>query len=165
MNKHDHPIEIEAYNAPWPHLFEQETSLVDVFHVDERLQSSSFILTDWPLSRVLLKNHADYPWLILVPRRQHVTEITQLCKADREQLMEESYQLANIMHNVFHPDKINIGALGNIVSQFHYHVVGRFHHDPLWPQGVWQAANEDKPYADATQLISRLKKQMTNICI
>jgi len=44
-------------------------------------------MIDWPLSMVLLKNNADYPWLILVPRRDDLTEITQLPKADYYQLM------------------------------------------------------------------------------
>ena len=39
------------------------------FTLDPRLAQDSFALGDLPLSRVLLMNDANYPWLILVPRR------------------------------------------------------------------------------------------------
>ena len=125
-----------------------------LFTPDERLQSSCFYLIDWPLSRILLKNNACYPWLILVPRRANIREITELSKSDRYQLMEELYQATHIMQVMFNPHKINTGALGNIVPQLHLHIVGRFHDDLLWPHGIWQENNEEKPYDNQDSLIS-----------
>jgi len=127
------------------------------FKLDERLQSSCFEIVDWPLSKVLLKNHAHYPWLILVPSQDNLTEITQLSKEEGYQLMDEIHRASRIMQNLFTPDKINIGALGNMVAQFHMHVIARFKTDPLWPQGVWQASLDEKPYAEPDALIARLK--------
>ncbi len=126
------------------------------FSLDERLQSSCFTLIDWPLSRVLLKNHADYPWLILVPRKMHVTEMTELTELEQKQLMCEINTASQIMQRIFQTDKINVGALGNVVSQFHFHIVGRYRHDPLWPQGIWQAANIEKKYTDPQSVIEQL---------
>jgi diadenosine tetraphosphate (Ap4A) HIT family hydrolase len=126
------------------------------FKLDERLQSSCFEIIDWPLSKVLLKNNAHYPWLILVPRRNHVTEITQLSKEDSYQLMDETQQLSRMMEEIFEPDKINIATLGNMVAQLHVHVVARFKTDPLWPQGVWQASIDEKPYTEPDALITHL---------
>lgn len=116
------------------------------FSLDERLQSSCFLLTEWPLSRVLLKDESQYPWLILVPRRQDIQEIWQLNHEDRVLLMEEVTWLSRVIHSHFKPDKINIGALGNLVPQLHVHLVARYQHDPLWPQGVWQSAMVTKNY-------------------
>lgn len=117
-----------------------------MFCIDERILSSSFILADWPLSRVFLKNEAQFPWFILVPRIENIQEIYQLNKDHRQLLMEEINQLSLIAHDYFNPDKLNIGALGNVVSQLHVHVVVRTETDNLWPQGIWQASFSSTPY-------------------
>ncbi|KTD65863.1 HIT domain-containing protein [Legionella shakespearei] len=122
-----------------------------MFCIDERIQSSCFTLGDWPLSRVLLKNEVQFPWLILVPRKDNIQEIHQLDKDERIQLMEEINQLSRLMTDYFKPDKLNVGALGNIVSQLHVHVVARSTTDCLWPQGIWQPALKTIPY-DEEQL-------------
>ena len=133
------------------------------FMLDERLEKSCFTLVDWPLSRVLLKNCTEYPWFILVPKRSDIVEITQFCKADRKQLMDEIHQLSLQVEAFFHPDKINIGALGNLVAQFHFHIVGRFKQDPLWPQGIWQTNSVETPYQNPEPLLIALKKQLRDI--
>lgn len=141
---------------------QQSCSSFNNFLVDERLQNSSFFLLDWPLSRILLKNHADYPWIILIPRRENITEIMQLHRSDREQLIHEIDAASHVLQNIFQPDKLNVGSLGNIVSQLHIHVVGRFQHDPLWPQGIWQLNNIEKPYTDSALLLKQLTAAFAN---
>ncbi|MDF1683071.1 MAG: HIT family protein [Legionellaceae bacterium] len=128
-----------------------------MFKLDERLEASCFELVDWPLSKILLKNNKHYPWLILVPRHHALTEITQLSPKDSHQLMDEIHRVSVIMKSIFKPDKINTGALGNQVPQFHMHVIARFKTDPLWPEGVWQASLDEQPYTAPDALIARLK--------
>lgn len=108
------------------------------FEVDSRIHTSSFWLGDWPLSSVYLKNDANFPWLILVPREENVQEIYQLSIANRHMLMNEIAELSKKVDEFFKPDKLNIGTLGNVVSQLHVHVVARFKIDKLWPHGIWQ---------------------------
>ena len=117
-----------------------------MFQLDERIQSSCFTLTDWPLSRVLLKNEAGYPWFLLVPRKNNIQEIHQLTKEERELLMEEVNQLSLVLNAFYKPEKLNIGALGNIVSQLHIHLVARSKQDALWPHGIWQSSFTATPY-------------------
>jgi diadenosine tetraphosphate (Ap4A) HIT family hydrolase len=107
------------------------------FKLDERLRGDTFLVASLPLCELLLLNNAHYPWLILVPRREGVTEIHQLETADREQLWRESHQLSVWMTGYFQFDKLNMGALGNVVSQLHLHHVGRKKDDPAWPGPVW----------------------------
>lgn len=138
-----------------------------MFDLDDRIQSTSFFLGDWPLSRVVLKNEKTFPWLILVPRKTDVYELFHLEHADRFVLIEEVNALSHLVHDYFKPDKLNIGTLGNVVPQFHIHVVGRRADDPLWPQGVWQENHVGSPYheleiagliadlQDAVQLLSK----------
>jgi diadenosine tetraphosphate (Ap4A) HIT family hydrolase len=89
------------------------------------------------LTRVLLVNDARWPWLILAPRRDGVVELTDLDAADRTQLIEEVASAAGFLKAHAGAHKINIGTLGNVVRQFHLHVVARTVGDPGWPGPVW----------------------------
>ncbi len=133
------------------------------FILDERLGSSCFYLLDWPLSRVLLKNNALFPWLILVPRLPNVKEITELSKAERTQLMDEIYHASIVLQDFYKPEKINTGALGNIVNQLHIHVVARYKSDALWPQGIWQANVKEQPYSAPQELCDNLTIKLHSI--
>jgi diadenosine tetraphosphate (Ap4A) HIT family hydrolase len=90
-----------------------------------------------PLCRLLLMNDRRFPWLILVPEREAAREIHELAPADRAVLVEEIARVGEAMTRLFQPDKLNVGALGNIVPQLHVHVVARFAADPAWPRPVW----------------------------
>ena len=90
-----------------------------------------------PLCRALLMNDRRFPWLILVPEREGAREIHELSPADRAALIEEIAQASEALESLFHPDKLNVGALGNIVPQLHVHVVARAAGDPAWPGPVW----------------------------
>jgi diadenosine tetraphosphate (Ap4A) HIT family hydrolase len=90
-----------------------------------------------PLCRVLLMNDRRFPWLILVPEREALREIHDLPPADRSTLIEEIAQAGQVLARLFQPDKLNTGALGNVVPQLHVHVVARFTADAAWPGPVW----------------------------
>lgn len=89
------------------------------------------------LCRVLLMNDKQFPWLILVPVRDNITEIHQLSSADQKQLMRESSHIAEQLATLFHADKMNIAALGNMVPQLHIHHVVRYRDDKAWPAPIW----------------------------
>lgn len=127
------------------------------FLFDSRLTSSSFHLLNWPLSGVFLKNNAGYPWFILVPRRTGMQDIMDFTRAERYQLMDEIAELSAVIRGYFKPDKLNTAALGNIVPQYHVHIVARFQQDALWPHGIWQTGLEDKPYTDVEPLLNALR--------
>ncbi|KTC99600.1 HIT domain-containing protein [Legionella erythra] len=131
------------------------------FIVDPRLEQSSHFLFDAPLSRVYLKNEANFPWLLLVPRLPDLSELHQLSGEASQQLMREIHRASNLMSAYFKADKINVGALGNIVQQLHIHVIARFQDDPMWPHSVWQtaAAAWSTPYNDtkAQELINGMR--------
>ncbi|HEX6899705.1 MAG TPA: HIT family protein [Thermoanaerobaculia bacterium] len=90
-----------------------------------------------PLCRVLLMNDRRFPWLILVPEREAAREIHGLPPEDRARLVEEIAAAGETLERLFRPDKLNVGALGNIVPQLHVHVVARFASDAAWPGPVW----------------------------
>lgn len=108
-----------------------------MFTIDPRLQNDCHDFGSFSLCRLLLFNDRTYPWFILVPQCDGITEIHHLNEADRLQLWEESHWLALWMEKYFNFDKLNVAALGNVVSQLHLHHVGRNQGDPAWPGPVW----------------------------
>ncbi|WP_112662960.1 HIT domain-containing protein [Microvirga flavescens] len=126
------------------------------FQLDSRLEADTIPIGDLSLSSVLLLNDARFPWFVLVPRLPNVSEITDLSEEDYAQLAREIRIATGVMLELAKPDKVNVGALGNIVTQLHVHVIGRFRSDPAWPGPVWGHGSRT-PYPDhaATALIER----------
>lgn len=107
------------------------------FALHPRLAADTLVVGDLPLCRVLLMADARFPWLILVPRRPELREVTDLSPADRAVLMEEIAAASHALARETGAEKLNLGALGNVVSQLHIHVVARFAADAAWPGPVW----------------------------
>ena len=101
------------------------------------LAQDCLVIGRFPLCRLLLMLDANYPWFILVPDREGITEVHQLPAEDQQQLMCESVSLSRMLEQVFTPDKLNLAALGNVVPQLHVHHVVRYRNDPAWPDPVW----------------------------
>ncbi|WP_247257409.1 HIT domain-containing protein [Pseudomonas moorei] len=116
-----------------------------MFALDPRLQQDTLPIGDFPLCRLLLSNDSNYPWFILVPRRDDISEIFQLEAADQLLLWQETTALAELLKDAFSADKLNVAALGNVVSQLHMHVIVRKHGDVAWPAPVW-GKQPAKPY-------------------
>jgi diadenosine tetraphosphate (Ap4A) HIT family hydrolase len=104
--------------------------------LDPQLANDTLPVGELALSRVLAINSADYPWLILVPRRLNVIELADL-GADAFPLMAEIAPASLALKEVTQCDKINVAALGNVVPQLHIHIVARYMIDPLWPKPIW----------------------------
>ncbi|MDO8446977.1 MAG: HIT family protein [Deltaproteobacteria bacterium] len=98
------------------------------------------------LSVLLLMKDRSFPWLILAPEREDIGEIHELSVKDRAVLMEEISLASKVIEMLYNPDKINIGALGNVVPQLHIHVIGRFRTDRAWPGPVW-GTGPAEPYS------------------
>jgi diadenosine tetraphosphate (Ap4A) HIT family hydrolase len=101
---------------------------------------------DLALARVLAMNDANYPWVILVPRRGGAVEIIDLDEADRTGLMAEIAEVSAALRELTACAKLNIAAIGNVVPQLHVHVVARRIDDAAWPKPIWGAVPA-KPYA------------------
>ena len=121
--------------------------MAEQFELDTRLAADCIRVGRLPLSMLLLLNDARYPWFVLVPQRGGVKEVFQLPEPDQQQLWRESALLAEHLMQSFHADKINIGALGNLVNQLHVHHIARFRSDPAWPGPIW-GKQAPVPYTD-----------------
>lgn len=107
------------------------------------------------MCRLLLMNDATYPWFILVPRREEISELFQLASADQQLLWKETTTLAEIVKDTFGADKMNIAALGNVVSQLHVHVIARRRDDAAWPAPVWGRHPADPYSAEQVDSVKR----------
>ena len=130
--------------------------MTSTFHLDSRLEADTIPVGDLSLSSVLLLNDARFPWFVLVPRVAGASELTDLSDEQAVQLMREIRIATRVMIALSKPDKVNVGALGNIVTQLHVHVIGRFLSDPAWPGPVWGHGTRSLyPNHAATALIER----------
>ena len=126
------------------------------FDLDPRLAADTIPVGDLALCRVLLLDDARFPWLVLVPQREGASELTDLGEDDAAALARETRLAVGVMQALAKPDKVNVGALGNVVAQLHVHVVGRFLSDPAWPGPVWgHGARRPYPPHAAAQLVER----------
>ena len=105
-----------------------------------QLENDSVPVGDLPLSRVLLASDANYPWLLLIPRRAGASEIIDLTPADQIALTGEIAVVCRALKALTSCDKLKVAALGNVVPQLHVHVIARRRGDPAWPKPVWGVA-------------------------
>ena len=134
------------------------------FTLHQRLREDTIEIVRLELSRVLLMKDSSFPWIVLVPQRQGVQEVYELSIEDRSVLIEEIAAASEIIKQLYSPDKINIGALGNLVPQLHIHVIGRFRTDRAWPGPVW-GSGPARPYAadELNAVAGRIKKAFQQI--
>jgi diadenosine tetraphosphate (Ap4A) HIT family hydrolase len=134
-----------------------------MFELHPQLQADTVILGRFELSMVLLHKDSNYPWLLLVPQRNSVTEIHHLGEGERVQLMRESCRLSEMMTDLFNPVKMNVAALGNVVPQLHVHHVARFDTDAAWPKPIWGIADlKFYSQAELTALVDRLRNALAS---
>ena len=103
-----------------------------------QLAADTVPVCDLTLSRLLAMNDANFPWLILVPRRAGVSEIIDL-GAEQSALMDELALVSRALKDETRCDKLNVAAIGNMVPQLHVHIVARRKDDAAWPKPVWGA--------------------------
>ena len=120
-----------------------------MFQIDPRLAGDTLEVASLTLCQVLLLNDRRYDWLVLVPRRESVTEILDLSPQDQAQLWREVTLVAQVLRSAQPELKLNIGALGNVVRQLHLHILLRQEGDPAWPGPVWGHSPREPHTAEA----------------
>ncbi|HEY8941379.1 MAG TPA: HIT family protein [Cellvibrio sp.] len=132
-----------------------------MFELHPRLAQDSVVIGEFELSLLLLSRDANYPWCILVPKREDIYEIHHLSEEEQLQLIRESCRLSEVMTSLFDADKMNVAALGNVVRQLHVHHIARFTDDPAWPQPIWgKLPARDYTEEDFAERIKRLQNAL-----
>ena len=105
--------------------------------VNKNFLKSSYYVSDLKLCTIRLIDNQKFPWIILIPRRKGVTDITELTLKDQLLLMKEIVYSSKKMKKIFKTSKLNVEKIGNIVPQLHIHIIARYKNDISWPLSVW----------------------------
>lgn len=132
-----------------------------MFKLNKTLAKDTFEICDLKLCKVLLMNDQNYPWLILVPRIKDITDLHHIPMADQADLMNEISKVSHALEKITSPKKLNVAALGNIVSQLHIHIIARFENDAAWPAPVWGKTPAVLYSSDmSNELVNNLKVEL-----
>lgn len=132
-----------------------------IFVLHKQLENDCFNVGSLPLCQVLMMNDRQYPWFILVPKRANMREIYQLSVTDQLSLLHESSWFGQMIMQEFNGEKLNIGALGNVVPQLHIHHIVRNQYDATWPAPVWgKLPAKHYSVEDAAKRIGLVEEQL-----
>ena len=115
------------------------------FKIDKKFLKSSHHIIELKLCSIRLNDNTKFPWVILIPKRNKITDMTDLNSKDQILLMKEIVYVSKIMKKLFKTSKLNVEKIGNIVPQLHIHIIARRKIDSSWPLSVWVV--KGKPYA------------------
>ena len=128
------------------------------FKLDRKFLKSSHHITDLKLCSIRLHDNSKFPWIILIPKRIKITDITDLNSKDQILLMKELVYVSRLMKKLFKTSKLNVEKIGNLVPQLHIHVIARHKKDTSWPLSVWVV--KGKPYSKValSEIIKKIRK-------
>jgi diadenosine tetraphosphate (Ap4A) HIT family hydrolase len=126
--------------------------------VSKSFLKDSHLIADLKLCSIRLIDNAKFPWIILIPKRKNINDISELNLKDQMLLMKEIVYCSKLMKKIFKTKKLNVEKIGNIVPQLHIHIIARSTKDSTWPLSVWVV--KGKPYSKESlkKIIDLLKK-------
>ena len=115
-----------------------------MFELDPRLENDSLLINEQVNFQIRLMNVKEFFWVILIPNKPNLIELSDINLEERNMLLNFASNIGDFIKSEENLDKINIGMLGNVVSQLHIHVVVRRRDDPAWPGPVWGWSDTNK---------------------
>ena len=125
--------------------------------INKNFLKSSHFITDLKLCTIRLFDNCKFPWIILIPNRKNISDITQLKSKDQILLMSEIVYCSKIMKNNFKTSKLNVEKIGNIIPELHIHIIARYKKDSTWPLSVWVTKGKQYPKKLLSKTIIDLK--------
>ena len=131
-----------------------------MFKINKKFLKSSHHITDLKLCSIRLHNNSKFPWLILIPQRNKITDMSDLNSKDQILLMKEIVYVSKIMKKLFKTSKLNVEKIGNIVSQLHIHIIARSKKDSSWPLSVWVVKGKNYPKIALRNMEEKIRKAL-----
>ena len=128
------------------------------FKIDKKFLKSSHHIIELKLCSIRLHDNSKFPWVILIPKRNKITDISDLNSKDQILLMKEIVHVSKIMKKLFKTSKLNIEKIGNMVPQLHIHIIARSKKDSTWPLSVWVAKGKNYTKAALYTVMQKVKK-------
>ena len=129
-----------------------------MYKINKNFLESSHHIAELKLSNVRLFDNEKFPWIILIPKRKRITDITDLKSKEQIILMKEIVFCSSLMKKVFKTKKLNVEKIGNIVPQLHIHIIARYKNDVSWPLSVWVVKGKSYSKLNLLNTIEKLKK-------
>ena len=129
-----------------------------MFKINNKFFKSSHHITELKLCSIRLHDNSKFPWLILIPKRNNVTDIVDLNSKDQILLMKEIVHVSKIMKKLFITSKLNVEKIGNMVPQLHVHIIARSINDSSWPLSVWIVKGNKYSKISLGKLIKKIMK-------
>ena len=126
--------------------------------VNKNFLKSSYHVSDLKLCTIRLIDNQKFPWIILIPRRKGVTDITELTPKDQLLLMKEIVYSSKKIKKIFKTSKLNVEKIGNIVPQLHIHIIARYKNDNSWPLSVWVVKGTTYTKVALAKVLDKIKK-------
>ena len=126
--------------------------------INKNFLKDSHHISDLKLSSIRLIDNCKFPWIILIPKRKKITDISELNLKDQTLLMQEIVYCSKLMKKMFKTTKLNVEKIGNIVPQLHIHIIARSKKDSTWPLSVWVTKQKPYPKKLLFKVIQELKK-------
>ena len=130
------------------------------FKINKKFLKSSHHITDLQLCSIRLHDNSKFPWVILIPKRNKINDISDLNSKDQILLMKEIVYVSKIMKKLFKTSKLNVEKIGNIVPQLHIHIIARSKKDSSWPLSVWVVKGKSYSKLALKNLIEKLRKAL-----
>ena len=130
------------------------------FKLDKKFLKTSHHLINFKLCTIMLYDNSKFPWVILIPKRNKVTEINDLNSKDQILLMKEIVYVGRIMKKLFKTSKLNVEKIGNIIPQLHIHIIARSKKDSSWPLSVWVVRGKKYSKTNLKNTIEKIRKAL-----
>ena len=132
--------------------------LISPNKINKNFLKSSYHVKDLKLCSIRLHDNLKFPWLILIPRRKNITDMSELNSKDQILLMKEIIYVSKIVKKLFKTSKLNVEKIGNIVPQLHIHIIARNKNDSSWPLSVWVVKGKTYSKVALEKNLDKLKK-------
>ena len=130
------------------------------FKLDRKFLKTSHHLIDLKLCTIRLNDNSKFPWIILIPKRNKITDISDLNSKDQTLLMKEIVYVSKVMQKLFKTSKLNVEKIGNIVPQLHIHIIARSKKDSSWPLSVWVVKGKNYSKTALKVIVDKLRKAL-----
>ena len=128
-----------------------------MYRINKKFLKSSHHITELKLCSIRLHDNFKFPWLILIPKRKNVTDISELNSKDQILLMKEIVFVSKLMKKLFKTSKLNIEKIGNIVPQLHIHFISRKKTDSSWPLSVWVVKGKKYSAKNLKEVLNKIR--------
>ena len=129
-----------------------------LFKIDKKFSKSSYHITDLKLCILRLHDNSKFPWVILIPKRKNITDLSDLNSKDQILIMKEIVHVSKIMKKLFKTTKINTEKIGNLVPQLHIHIIARSKKDSSWPLSVWVVKGKKYSKLSLMKMLNKVRE-------